>query len=116
MRCQLAHKTWICYLGLNQQILKPGIPEGCLMVTYMGVTASGHSPHPQTLCRHQGGHRGFWKAKESPKDGARPEGNPPPPPPTSPVGKDTSLKARAGGKAEQDPSLKLSGQTQASRM
>jgi len=32
------------YLGLIQQSLKPGIPEGCLMVTYMSVTASGHSP------------------------------------------------------------------------
>lgn len=66
---------------------------------------------PQTPCRRQGGHRGCWKAKESPKDRARPEGNLPPPPPTSPVGKGASLKARAGGKAEQDPPLKLSGQS-----
>ena len=32
------------YLGLNQQSPKPGIPEGCLKVTYVSVTASGHSP------------------------------------------------------------------------
>lgn len=32
------------YLGLNQQSLKPGLPEGCVMVTYVSVTASGHSP------------------------------------------------------------------------
>ena len=71
---------------------------------------------PLTPWRHQGGHRGCWKAKENLKDGARPEGNPPPPPSTSPVGKDASLKARARGKAEQDPPLKLLGQSQASRI
>ena len=41
---------------------------------------------------------GAGRLKKSPKDGARPEGNPPPPPSTSPAGKDASLKAREEGK------------------
>ena len=69
----------------------------------------------QTPCRHQGGHR-CWKAKEKPEGWGKARGEPSTTTLYFPGGQGRLPQSQGGGKAEQDPPLKLSGQSKASRM